>query len=151
FLRLALDRYLRGQPLHPSKWRRWWLLRGVGQLAGMGWNPAIDKRPPAGAEVQKLLSSARQTSGEAGRTIAEVERGHGTIGRLLKDPALADLVDQTVRNANQSAANLNQASSQLSATAAEFQKRDLLSRVQAMLENSRQLTETLNRAVTKLT
>jgi phospholipid/cholesterol/gamma-HCH transport system substrate-binding protein len=105
----------------------------------------------SGAELQKLLSSARQTSEEAGRTIAEVERGHGTIGKLLKDPALADLVDQTVRNANQSAANLNQASSQLSATAAEFQKRDLLSRVQTMLENSRQLTETLNRAVTKLT
>jgi phospholipid/cholesterol/gamma-HCH transport system substrate-binding protein len=105
----------------------------------------------AGAELQKLLTSARQTSEEAGRTIAEVERGHGTIGKLLKDPALADLVDQTVRNANQSAANLNQATSQLNATAAEFQKRDLLSRVQAMLENSRQLTETLDRAVTKLT
>jgi phospholipid/cholesterol/gamma-HCH transport system substrate-binding protein len=105
----------------------------------------------AGAELQKLLSSARQTSDEAGRTIAEVEQGHGTIGKLLKDPALADLVDQTVRNASQSAANLNQASSQLNAMAAEFQKRDLLSRVQAMLENSRQLTETLDRAVTKLT
>jgi phospholipid/cholesterol/gamma-HCH transport system substrate-binding protein len=104
-----------------------------------------------GAELQRLLTSARQTSDEAGRTIAEVERGHGTIGKLLKDPAVADLVDQTVRNANQSAANLNQASSQLNATAAEFQKRDFLSRVQAMLENSRQLTETLNRAVTKLT
>jgi phospholipid/cholesterol/gamma-HCH transport system substrate-binding protein len=105
----------------------------------------------AGGELQKLLSSARQTSEEAGKTIAEVERGQGTIGKLLKDPALADLVDQTVRNANQSAANLNQASSQLNATAAEFQKRDLLSRVQTMLENSRQLTETLNRSVTKLT
>src|SRR5262249_40057005 len=33
----------------------------------------------------------------------------------------------------------------------EFQNRDLLSRVQAMLENSRQLTESLNQAVTKLT
>jgi phospholipid/cholesterol/gamma-HCH transport system substrate-binding protein len=105
----------------------------------------------AGAELQKLLSSARQTSEEAGRTIAEVERGQGTIGKLLNDPALADLVDQTVRNANESAANLNRASSQLNATATEFQNRDLLSRVQAMLENSRQLTETLNRAVTKLT
>jgi len=112
----------------------------------------------AGAELQKLLSSARETSDEAGRTIAEVEHGQGTIGKLLKDPALADLVEQTVRNANQSAANLNQASSQLNATATqlnatatEFQNRDLLSRVQAMLENSRQLTETLNQAVTKLT
>ena len=105
----------------------------------------------AGAELQRLLFSARQASDEAGRTIAEIEHGHGTIGKLLKDPALADLVDQTVRNANQSAANLNQASARLNATATELQKRDLLSRVQAMLENSRQLTETLNRAVTKLT
>jgi len=105
----------------------------------------------AGAELQKLLSSARQTSEEAGRTIAEVEQGHGTIGKLLKDPALADLVDQTVRKANQSATNLNEASEQLNATAVEFQKRDLLGRVQAMLENSRQLTETLDRAVTKVT
>jgi phospholipid/cholesterol/gamma-HCH transport system substrate-binding protein len=104
----------------------------------------------AGAELQKHCPrhGRPRTRRETDRGI---ERGHGTIGKLLKDPALADLVDQTVRNANQSAANLNQASAQLNETAAEFQKRDLLSRVQAMLENSRQLTETLNRAVTKLT
>jgi phospholipid/cholesterol/gamma-HCH transport system substrate-binding protein len=105
----------------------------------------------AGAELQKLLSSARQTSDEAGKTFAEVEQGRGTIGKLLKDPALAEMVDQTVRNARQSTVNLNEASAQLNVTAADFQKRDLLGRVQAMLENSRQLTETLNRAVAKLT
>jgi phospholipid/cholesterol/gamma-HCH transport system substrate-binding protein len=105
----------------------------------------------AGAELQKLLSSARQTSDEAGKTFAEVEQGHGTIGKLLKDPALAEMVDQTVRNARQSTANLNEASAQLDVTAAELQRRDLLGRVQAILENSRQLTETLNRAVAKLT
>ena len=104
----------------------------------------------AGPELRKLLSSARQTSDEAAKTFAEVEQGRGTIGKLLKDPALADMVDQAVRNARQSTVNLNEASAQLNATAADFQKRDLLGRVQAMLENSRQLTETLNRAVSKL-
>ena len=104
-----------------------------------------------GSELRKLLSSARQTSDEAGKTFAEVEQGRGTIGKLLKDPALAEIVDQTVRNARQSTVNLNEASEQLNVTAADFQKRDLLGRVQAMLENSRQLTETLNRAVAKLT
>ena len=105
----------------------------------------------AGSELRKLLSSARQTSDEAGKTLAEVEQGRGTIGKLLKDPALAEMVDQTVRDARQSTVNLNEASQQLNVTAADFQKRDLLGRVQAMLENSRQLTETLNRAVAKLT
>src|SRR5262245_31484152 len=61
------------------------------------------------------------------------------------------MVDQTIRNARQSTVNLNEASAQLNVTATEFQRRDLLGRVQAMLDNSRQLTETLNRAVTKLT
>jgi len=105
----------------------------------------------AGPELQKLLSSARQTSDEAGKTLAEVEQGRGTIGKLLKDPALAEIVDQTVRNARQSTVNLNEASAQLNATAGEFQRRDLLGRIQAMLENSRQLTETLNRAAAKFT
>jgi phospholipid/cholesterol/gamma-HCH transport system substrate-binding protein len=105
----------------------------------------------AGAELRKLLSSARQTTDELGKTITEIDQGQGTIGKLLKDPALAEMVDQTVRNARQSTVNLNEASAQLNATAAEFQRRDLLGRVQAMLDNSRQLTETLNRAVTKIT
>ncbi len=102
------------------------------------------------AQLRQLLSSARQASDELGKTIAEIDQGHGTVGKLLKDPALAEMVDQTVRNARQSTVNLNEASAQLNATAADFQKRDLLGRVQAMLENSRKLTETLNRTVTKL-
>jgi phospholipid/cholesterol/gamma-HCH transport system substrate-binding protein len=105
----------------------------------------------SGADLRKLLSSARQASDEAGKTFAEVQQGQGAIGKLLKDPALAEMVDQTARNMRQSTANLNEASAQLNVTAAELQKRDLLGRVQAMLENSRQLTETLNRAVAKLT
>jgi phospholipid/cholesterol/gamma-HCH transport system substrate-binding protein len=105
----------------------------------------------SGAELQKLLSSARQASDEAGKVFAEVDQGHGTIGKLLKDPALAEMVDQTVSNARQSAVNLNQASAQWNSTALDLQKRDLLGRAQAMLENSRQMTETLNRAVAKFT
>jgi phospholipid/cholesterol/gamma-HCH transport system substrate-binding protein len=101
-------------------------------------------------QLRQLLSSARQASDELGKTIAEIDQGHGTVGKLLKDPALAEMVDQTVKNARQSTVNLNEASAQLNATAAEFQRRDLLGRVQAMLENSRKLTETLNRTVTKI-
>ncbi len=102
-------------------------------------------------QLRQLLSSARQASDELGKTIAEIDQGHGTVGKLLKDPALAEMVDQTVRNARQSTVNLNEASAQLNVMAADFQKRDLLGRVQAILENSRKLTETLNRTVTKLT
>jgi phospholipid/cholesterol/gamma-HCH transport system substrate-binding protein len=104
-----------------------------------------------GTELQKLLSSARQMSDQVGEMTAEVQQGRGTIGKLLKDPALAEAVDQTVRNAQQSAVNLNHASAQMNGTLAEFQRRDLLGRAQAVLENSRQLTETLNQAVAKLT
>jgi phospholipid/cholesterol/gamma-HCH transport system substrate-binding protein len=103
----------------------------------------------AGSELQKLLSSARQTSEDAGKTIAEIQQGHGTVGKLLKDPALADMVDQTVRNARQSAVNMNDASAKLNVTLDDLQRRDLLARAQAVLENSRQVTETLNQAVSK--
>jgi phospholipid/cholesterol/gamma-HCH transport system substrate-binding protein len=103
-----------------------------------------------GPELQKLVSTARQTSDEVAGMIAQVEQGQGTLGKLLRDPTLADLVDQTARNASQSAINLNHASAQLDITAAEFQRRDLLGRAQAVLENTRQLTETLNQAAAKL-
>lgn len=102
-------------------------------------------------ELQMLASSARQTSDDVGEIIAQVGQGQGTIGKLLKDPALADLVDQTVKNAHHSAINLNNASAQLNATLAEFQRRQLLGHAEAVLKNSRQLTEALNQVVAKVT
>src|SRR5262245_28316943 len=101
-------------------------------------------------DLQKLASSARQTSEEAGELMAQIDRRQGVLGKLLKDRKLADLVDQTVRNSSQSATNLNHASAQLDTTISEFRSRDLLRRAEALLENSRQLTATLNQAVNQV-
>ena len=98
-------------------------------------------------DLRKLLSSARRASDDLGGMLAQVEQGQGTIGKLLKDPKLAGLVDQTVVNANQAAINVNSASLRMDATLADLEKRDLLGRAQAVLEKSRQLAENLDQAI----
>jgi len=104
----------------------------------------------AGADLQKVLSSVQQTSNELNEVVAQVAHGQGTVGKLLRDPALADLVDQTVKNAHRSSINLDEASTRMNLVITDFERRDLFRRTEAVLENSRKLTETLNQAVAKL-
>ncbi len=98
-------------------------------------------------ELQIIVSSARKTLEDVSQIVAQVGQGQGTIGKLLKDQKVADSVDQTLENARQSALNLNKASARMNDTIADFQRRDLLGRAQAVLENSRQVMEQLNRGV----
>ncbi len=52
-----------------------------------------------------------------------------------------------IDNARQSALNLNNASARMNDAMADFQRRDLLGRADAVLENARQVTEQLIQAV----
>lgn len=101
-------------------------------------------------ELQAILASARKTSEDVRGIAEQVRQGQGTVGELLTDKKLAGSVDQAVENARQSAINLNNASARMNNTMADLQRRDLLSRAQAILDNTRQVTEQLNQALATL-
>jgi phospholipid/cholesterol/gamma-HCH transport system substrate-binding protein len=102
-------------------------------------------------DLQKILASVRKTSEDVNEVVAQVGQGQGAIGKLLTDQKLAGSIDQMVDNARQSALNLNNASVRMNDTMADFQRRDLPGRAEAVLENTRQVTEQLNQAVATFT
>jgi phospholipid/cholesterol/gamma-HCH transport system substrate-binding protein len=102
-------------------------------------------------DLQAIVASARKTSENVSEMVAQVGQGQGAIGKLLTDQKLAGSVDQMVDNARQSALNLNNASARMNDTMADFRTRDLLGRAEAVLENTRQVTEQLNQAVATFT
>jgi hypothetical protein len=98
-----------------------------------------------------MVASARKASKDVSEMMAQMRQGQGTIGKLLTDQKLARDVDQIVNDARQSALNLNNASARMNDTMADLQRRDLPGRTEAVLENSRQVTEKLNQAVANFT
>jgi len=101
-------------------------------------------------ELQAILASSRKTSEDVREIMARIKQGQGTVGKLLTDKRLAGSVDQTLENARQSAVNLNNASARMNDTMAEIQRRDLLERAQAILDNTQRVTNHLNQALATL-
>jgi phospholipid/cholesterol/gamma-HCH transport system substrate-binding protein len=102
-------------------------------------------------DLQEIVASAKKTSKDVSEMMAQIQQGQGTIGKLLTDQKLAEDVDQIVNDVRQSALNLNNASARMNDTMADLQRRDLLGRAEAVLENSRQVTEQLNQAAATFT
>jgi len=102
-------------------------------------------------DLEAIMASARKTSQDVSEMVTQIGQGQGTIGKLLRDQKLAGSVDQMVENARQSALNLNQASARMNDTMADFQRRDLLGRAEAVLENTRRVMEQLNQALATFT
>ena len=102
-------------------------------------------------DLLATATAARKTSENLRDVVTQLQHGQGTIGELLMDQKLAGSVSQTVENARQSSLNLENATARANDTLADFQRKDLLGRAQAVLDNSRQMTENLNRAITGFT
>ena len=104
-----------------------------------------------GHELQAVMVDARETAVEVRDIVTHVKQGQGTIGKLAADRKVADSIDQIVADARQSALELKSTSARMNDTMADFQRRDLLGRSQAMLENVRQVTEQLKQVAAALT
>jgi phospholipid/cholesterol/gamma-HCH transport system substrate-binding protein len=102
-------------------------------------------------ELQAIMADARKTAGEVREIVTHVKQGQGTIGKLVADRKVGDSIDQIVADARQSALELKSTSARMNDTMADFQRRDLLGRSQAMLENARQVTEQLKQVAAALT
>jgi phospholipid/cholesterol/gamma-HCH transport system substrate-binding protein len=100
------------------------------------------------ANLKEIAASGRKTVDNVSEIVARVKQGQGTVGKLLNDQNLANNLDDTMSNVRESAINLNHASRRANDTMADFEARDLLGRTQAILENTRQVTQQLNQAVT---
>src|SRR6266700_591446 len=122
-------------------------LQSVNSAAHHADQTIVAMRP----DLQAIVASARKTSEGVSEMVAQVGQGQGTIGKLLTDQKLAGSVDQMVDNARQSALNLNNASARMNDTMADFRTRDLLGRAEAVLENTREVTEQQNQAVATFT
>jgi phospholipid/cholesterol/gamma-HCH transport system substrate-binding protein len=101
-------------------------------------------------ELQAVMVGARQTAQDVREIVTHVKQGQGTIGKLVADRKLADSIDQIVADARQSVLELKSISARMNDTIADFQRRDLLGRSQALLENARQVTEQLKQVAAAL-
>lgn len=102
-------------------------------------------------ELQAIVASIQKTSEDIRTLVAQVKKGQGTVGELLTDQQLVGSVNETIENVRQSSVNLNHASARASDTMTDFQRRELLARAQAILDNTRQVTEQLNQAIASFT
>jgi phospholipid/cholesterol/gamma-HCH transport system substrate-binding protein len=102
-------------------------------------------------DLLKVVASARKTSQDVSEIVAQVQQGRGTVGKFLTDQKVADDVDQILGNTRQSVSNINKASARLNDSLTDFQQRDLLGQAEAVLANSRRVTEQVNHALTSFT
>jgi len=97
-------------------------------------------------DVKKIASNATHMTNAASQIMAGVREGHGTAGKLLSDNTVASNVTAIISNAKQTSANFEQVSRKVDAIVSGVQQKDMLD-VQKTLENTRDMTQQLNRAV----
>lgn len=91
-------------------------------------------------DLKQITTTGTQIANDVSDLVAGLKEGRGPAGKLLRDDAMANRLDQTT-------ANLEKASGNMNAILTDFQEKELLTRAQATLENTRQVTDQLNRAV----
>jgi phospholipid/cholesterol/gamma-HCH transport system substrate-binding protein len=94
-------------------------------------------------DVKQIASTAARITDDMNQIVAGIREGQGPVGKLLNDKNLSDRIDRTSENLESASASVNNVLS-------DFQKRDLLGRAEATLENARQTTAHLNEAVNAL-
>jgi phospholipid/cholesterol/gamma-HCH transport system substrate-binding protein len=96
-------------------------------------------------KVDGTLDAITATVDNTNALVTGIRSGNGTVGMLLNDQQTANKVKDTVGNADQAAANLNQVTVQAKQVMTDFQSRDLFGKAEATLNNtkdaSRQIAE----------
>jgi phospholipid/cholesterol/gamma-HCH transport system substrate-binding protein len=85
----------------------------------------------------------------ADRILADARSGKGTVGMLLNDQVTAAQVKQAVTNADQTSANLNQASVQVKQIVADVQSRNLPEKMDDSLISLRHASAQVNDTLTE--
>jgi phospholipid/cholesterol/gamma-HCH transport system substrate-binding protein len=87
--------------------------------------------------IDGALDAVTTTVNNTNALVTGIRSGNGTVGMLLTDQQTANKVKDTVGNAEQAAANLNQVTVQAKQVMADFQSRDLFGKAEATLNNTK--------------
>ncbi|MGH9327099.1 MAG: MlaD family protein [Terriglobia bacterium] len=138
------------------------LMREAGSLMKTSQASIVDLRKHADLAIQNIGNTAGHADGliqatrgdvkkitsNAGDILASVRQGHGVAGKLLMNRTAGSNVSATIANANETSANLAEASRKANQLISQVQERKLLEHVQLTLENTQRMTGQLNRALT---
>ncbi|MFZ0563835.1 MAG: MlaD family protein [Terriglobales bacterium] len=96
--------------------------------------------------VDRSLGAITTTVNNANALVTGIRNGNGTVGMLLTDQQTANKVKNTVGNAEQAAANLNQVTVQAKQVMTDFQSRDIFGRAEATLNNTKDASRQIAQA-----
>ena len=98
------------------------------------------------AKLDGTLDAVTTTVNNTNALVTGIRSGNGTVGMLLTDQQTANKVKDTVGNAQQAAAHLNQVTVQAKEVMADFQSRDLFGKVEATLNNTKDASRQIAQA-----
>jgi phospholipid/cholesterol/gamma-HCH transport system substrate-binding protein len=94
-------------------------------------------------DLKEITSKGNQIAQDIGEIVGGINNGRGTVGKLLKDEHLSNRVDDTVKNAQRTSANLADASGHINGMVADAQERDVIAHLDDTLRNTRAVTQQL--------
>ncbi len=94
--------------------------------------------------INKIAGDGVQIADNLNLLVADLQNGKGPAGLLLKDEQARQQIQDTLANAKQLTANLDQASDRVNGLVADFQSRDLGARMEAVLQNAQEISSRLN-------
>ncbi len=98
--------------------------------------------------VHSIIDNGTQIAGGVNTLVAGLNEGNGAAGLLLKDQQTRDQLKSTLKNVQAASTSLDQASTRVNQTIADFQSRHLIENAQVTLNNVQSLSNQLNVAAT---
>jgi phospholipid/cholesterol/gamma-HCH transport system substrate-binding protein len=98
--------------------------------------------------VNSIIENGTRVAGGVNTLVAGLNEGKGAAGLLLKDEQTREQLKSTLTNVQDASANLDQASTRVNETMADFQSRHLIENAQVTLNNVQSLSNQLNVAAT---
>ncbi len=96
--------------------------------------------------IRRIAANTAQVTGQASQIPTGIQKGQGVAGKLLVDKTTASQVSDTIANARQITANIDQASQKAGNMVSEIQQQDLPS-IHRTVDNVQNMTGQLNQAV----
>ena len=112
------------------------ITRTVNQVDGM----VTRVRP----DIQKMASDGSDITANINAMVEDLENGKGTIGLLLRDDGTRRQLQETLSEVNRATNNIGDASARIDKTVADVQSRDIVSKMDATIDNVQSMSAELN-------
>jgi phospholipid/cholesterol/gamma-HCH transport system substrate-binding protein len=98
--------------------------------------------------VNSIIGNGTRIAGGVNTLVAGLNEGNGAAGLLLKDEQSREQLKSTLKNVQDASKTLDQASTRVNQTIADFQSRHLIENAQVTLDNVQSLSNQLNVSAT---